>query len=171
VEKYSTEKQEYYWVDMSTAPEYILPEWVEKYSEVHQTAYWVNNSTRKTTWQSPENDNDLDAFRKLADLIMSDGKKVHVSVSGRVRFSGIGLCLVAAHTWHGPESAEQDLQQSNQTGNPLHKDSSWEERHSEEHGRKYWVNMSTRETTWRKPQSAMEQLPHQSDPVLEQAEV
>ena len=89
---------------------------------------------------------------------VAPGREKRISVSGRVRFSGIGLCLVAAHTWHGPESAEQDLQQSNQTDNPLHKDSSWEERHSEEHGRKYWVNMSTRETTWHKPESAQQQL-------------
>jgi hypothetical protein len=169
VEKYSTEKEEYYWEDMSTDPDRIPQKWVEKYNG--KTVYWENASTRKTTFHCPETDADVDKFRKLADLIILKRVTASVSISGtdtdrsrgRGTGRGTGRGIIAARTWHGPESAQQQLQQSNQTDNPLHTDSSWEERHSEEHGRKYWVNTSTGERKWHGPASATTQQLQQSN--------
>lgn len=107
-------------------------EWEEKYSDKHKRKYWVNKVTKKTTWEEPPKP-------VVVKPVTSDA----VKDGGATNDEGNGK----------NEHAEEGVQNVELRGTdfvPL-TEWEWEEKFSDQHNRKYWMDKNTKKTTWEEP--------------------
>eukprot|EP01046_Picozoa_sp_COSAG06_P037898 COSAG06_NODE_4324_length_4366_cov_3.080853_1_plen_917_part_00 len=147
----------------------IIGSWEEKYSEknpLHKDSSWVNSTSDDDDGADSDSDADADADADAdsglpaidlddpsegaaADTTDSDWEEKYSEQHDRKYWVNTST---GERTWHEPESAKQQLRQSNQTDNSVvHKDSDWAEKYSEQHSRKFWMNATTGERTWHEP--------------------
>lgn len=165
-------------------------DWEEQFSKQHNRKYWKNKITGEKTWENPikgeankgKAKTDTDKPLKDGQSTSSESKESEESVweekySEKHKKPFWKNKTTGETTWkrqanvdkpkenNESTDAKQDqtiLNDNNENGTELDKQSVWEEAYSKKHERKYWRNKLTKETTWTDPNAAKTNPSNQS---------
>jgi hypothetical protein len=126
-------------------------QWTEQFSERHNRKYWVNSQTKQSTWTDPNPGQAGGAAQGRAHV--TAGRRGLPSTVPRQANTTPG------HTHQASPSTSAQVADDQQLP-------AWTEKFSQEHNRSYYVNRSTGEKSWIKPNVDPSELEE-----LEEAEV
>jgi hypothetical protein len=126
-------------------------QWTEKFSERHNRKYWVNSQTKQSTWTDP-NPGQARGTTQGRAHVTADRRGLPSTVPRQAT-------TTPGHTHQASPSTSAQVADDQQLP-------AWTEKFSQEHNRSYYVNRSTGEKSWIKPNVDPSELEE-----LEEAEV